>query len=80
MNRELRRFYAHRAKTYIVKHTSYNRWIDGSEVSIGILARTPARCSRGWCCGNPRKYQKDRLTIQELKQLDSFRDWLNEVN
>lgn len=79
MNRELRRFYAERAKTRIVKHTLYPRWIDVNDaVHVGILAKTPARCSRGGCCGNPRRYRKE-VTIQELKQLDSYKDFLKDL-
>lgn len=77
MNRELRRFYARKAKVYIIKYTEYSRWVDVEDKRrIGIFSKTPAHCSKANCCGNPRRYQKDRLTRQELKQLDSFKDWL----
>lgn len=37
-----------------------------NQVRIGIYAHTPCRCSRSWCCGNPRK--EGHITIHEMKQ------------
>jgi len=75
MKRELRRFYAEKAKAR-VRSYSFARWV--SEDKFGIYAVTPARCSRGGCCGNPRRYRKEKLTIQEVRQVDSFKDYLND--
>lgn len=45
--------------------------------SIGINAKTPARCSR-FCCGNPRKHFNE-LTLQEIKNLYNFNEGLEEI-
>lgn len=71
MNRELRRFYDERAKARVRKY-SLSRWVP--EHKVGVYAKTTARCSRGYCCGNPRRYRKED-TFQEIKQLDSFKDY-----
>jgi len=44
-----------------------------SELVPPSIVDTPKRCSC-WMCGNPRRYQKHPLTIQEIKFLQGERD------
>lgn len=49
-----------------------------TEEVIGKLASVHgAKCSCG-VCGNPRKYSKHKLTLQEIKQNNKLRDELTD--
>lgn len=64
-----------------------NIWLRGlfevDEKYIRIFAKTPKRCGKD-CCKNPRKSKwnndKDKLTNQELRDLDNTSNQLGEYN
>lgn len=79
-NKEFRRFQEKKKKNWAKKllkilfHDIPNYIISAKE--IGRRAHTPQPCSCNMC-GNPRKHcksKKDKLTIQELKEEDRYKD------
>jgi len=41
--------------------------------NINIRTNTPCRCSKPWCCGNPRKLGEK--TLQEIKSDISYKEF-----
>lgn len=46
----------------------------GDERSIGRIARTHKPCSC-WMCGNPRRYDGDKVKDKAMKQRKLFEGW-----
>jgi hypothetical protein len=65
-DRAFRRDVMRRKKEWAKKIFNSQYWNNIREVDIGIRATSPKNCS---ClnCGNPRKYHKQKETMQERK-------------
>lgn len=80
MKRAERRHHIARLKKTRSSYFVFNWW-DNVGKRLGVISQYPKKCSCHMC-GNPRKYDKQERTLQELRDidrtLDGLEDWYNE--
>lgn len=68
MSRAERRAQAQRAKAKVRRQERTRRYPMLDDDYIGKQAAVHHKKCSCWMCGNPRRYSKDRLTLQEKKE------------
>lgn len=76
--RAIRRHHVARLKKTRAHYFVFNWW-DNTGKRLGVISQYPKKCSCPMC-GNPRKYDKQKLTMQEQRHRDCYCDGLEELD